>query len=66
VLAARRKEMEVAIIIYFVIGFFHSLRKTFNPILSNRPMWALSGTPMQKFLGFLVLIVIWPLSMAKG
>lgn len=58
--------MNTAITIYLFIGFVHSLRITFDPILSNRPMWALSGTPIQKFFGFLTLMAIWPLSMAKG
>ena len=58
--------MEILVIIYFVIGFFHSMKKTFNPVILNRPQWAIAGTPVQKMLGFMVLIIIWPLSMTRG
>jgi hypothetical protein len=58
--------MEIAVVVYFVIGFFHSMRKTFNPILLNRPEWALIGTAGQKFLGFLALMILWPLSMLRS
>ena len=55
--------MEIAIAIYFVIGFFSAFRRTFNPIPSLRPVWALNGTPEQKLFGFSFLMILWPLVM---
>ena len=54
--------MEMLILIYAVLGFVVACRRYFHPNPGVRVLLAHKGTPIQKFFGFLGIMLLWPIS----
>lgn len=54
--------MGTLVLIYFVAGFFVARRRYYHPNPGVRTLLAHSGTPTQKFFGFLGVMLLWPIS----
>ena len=57
--------MEILFLIYIVIGLFHANNKVNNPNPGLRPVWASdrSLSFIKRAGGFLLIAIIWPISM---
>jgi len=57
--------MEILIITYLIIGLIHANNKVNNPNPALRPLWASDKSMpfLQRLAGFLLIAVIWPISM---
>lgn len=57
--------MEIIALVYLIIGFVHANNKVNNPNPALRPLWASDRSlpGFVRFLGFLFVALIWPISM---
>ncbi len=57
--------MGFILVVYLIVGIFHSLNKVGNPNPAMRPVWtsdrSISG--LRFFMGFLSIALLWPISM---